>query len=153
MPGKVLILNILGIVLQYTFLALLYYFLFRVTKMIYADLRNSTGNKVSESAPSSSQPVAKIIIIKPIGADIEETIFNLGENTSIGRSEHNDIVVTGSFVSHEHACITYYKNQYYLSDLGSTNGTYLNDEKILAEVPLKDGDVIQIGSVTFKFER
>lgn len=153
MPGRVLILNILGIVLQYTFLALLYYFLFRVTRMIYADLKNATSPKVLESAFPSSQPIAKIIIVKPTGADIEETIFDLGENNSIGRSEHNDIVVTGSFVSHEHACITYHKSQYYLSDLGSTNGTYLNDEKILAEVPLKDGDVIQIGSVTLKFER
>jgi pSer/pThr/pTyr-binding forkhead associated (FHA) protein len=120
--------------------------------MIYADLRNVAEPKVLERPLLSPQPTATLII-KPTGSDIGGTVFHLGENTSIGRSEHNDIVVTGSFVSHEHACITYHKNQYLLSDLGSTNGTYLNDEKVIAEVTLKDGDVIKIGAVTFKFER
>jgi DNA-binding response OmpR family regulator len=63
----------------------------------------------------------------------------------------NDIVITSKRVSREHACIQREGWRLILEDLGSTNGTFLNDERLLAPAQLRDGDRIEIGDVTFVF--
>lgn len=73
------------------------------------------------------------------------------ETTTIGRAVENDIVVTSKRVSREHACVRREGWRAILEDLGSTNGTFLNDERVLAPVELHDGDRIQVGDVALLF--
>ena len=73
------------------------------------------------------------------------------ETTSIGRSVENSIVITSKRVSREHARIQRQGRRMFLEDLGSTNGTFLNDERLLDRVELRDGDQISIGAVIFVF--
>ena len=73
------------------------------------------------------------------------------ETTTIGRALENEIVVTSKRVSREHARVRREGWRAILEDLDSTNGTFLNDERVHAPVELHDGDRIQVGDVVFLF--
>ncbi len=75
----------------------------------------------------------------------------LDETTTIGRALENDIVITSRRVSREHARIRQEGWRRMVEDLGSTNGTYLNDTLIHTPMELRDGDRIEIGDVVFVF--
>lgn len=66
---------------------------------------------------------------------------------SIGRNPDNDIQIDNLAVSGEHAKIIRGLKQYYIQDLSSTNGTFVNGEEI-QKVPLRDNDEITIGKHT-----
>ncbi|MBD3182574.1 FHA domain-containing protein [Candidatus Poribacteria bacterium] len=74
---------------------------------------------------------------------------------TIGRlkGDNVDIVINQSTVSSTHAQIRYRDRRFYLVDLGSTNGTYLNEEKdrITGEVSLESGDIIILDQYKFRF--
>jgi len=70
---------------------------------------------------------------------------------TIGRAIENDIVITSRRVSREHACVRREGWRAILEDLNSTNGTFLNGERVLAPVELHNEDRIAIGDVTFLF--
>ncbi|CAG0984846.1 adenylate cyclase [Anaerolineales bacterium] len=74
--------------------------------------------------------------------------------TRVGRASTNEIVVDDSAASRFHACIEYRPehNILTLSDLKSTNGTYLNRERISRPTPLKNKDTIRIGQVLLHLE-
>jgi DNA-binding response OmpR family regulator len=69
------------------------------------------------------------------------------ESITIGRGVENDIVITSRRVSREHARVRREGRRAVLIDLGSTNGTFLNGERVLAPVELRDGDSVSIGDV------
>jgi pSer/pThr/pTyr-binding forkhead associated (FHA) protein len=73
------------------------------------------------------------------------------EITTIGRALENDIVITSKRVSRGHARVRREGWRAILEDTGSTNGTFLNDERVLAPVELHDGDRVSIGDVTLIF--
>lgn len=77
--------------------------------------------------------------------------FLTNDITVMGRAVENDIVVTSRRVSREHARVVREGRRMILSDLGSTNGTFLNDERVLAPVELRDGDTISIGDVVLVY--
>ncbi|MGC9520826.1 MAG: winged helix-turn-helix domain-containing protein [Anaerolineae bacterium] len=70
---------------------------------------------------------------------------------TIGRAVHNDIVITSKRVSREHARIRREAWRRILEDLGSTNGTFLNRERVLEARELRDRDQIKVGDVVFTF--
>jgi pSer/pThr/pTyr-binding forkhead associated (FHA) protein len=71
--------------------------------------------------------------------------------TSMGRAVENEIVILDKRSSREHAVIRREGRKVLLEDLGSTNGTYLNGERLLQVVQLRDGDQIKVGDVAFVF--
>ena len=74
-----------------------------------------------------------------------------GDIATIGRGLENDIVITSKRVSREHARVRREGWRAILEDLGSTNGTLLNDERVRDPVELHDGDRIQVGDVVLLF--
>ncbi|NNB91499.1 GGDEF domain-containing protein [Corallococcus exiguus] len=76
---------------------------------------------------------------------LEETEF------TIGRDQHNHIVVDLDNVSRRHARIWGRQGKMFVEDLQSTNGTYLNDREVLQAQPLRSGDLVKVGGSIFKF--
>ena len=70
-----------------------------------------------------------------------------GEVTTVGRALSNDIVITSRRVSREHARIRRDGWRRILEDSGSTNGTFLNGERLLSPTLLQDGDRMKVGDV------
>lgn len=79
-------------------------------------------------------------------------LLDLSPVTTIGRNPRNTIVLEDSYVSGEHALLTWRGSQWWLEDLGSRNGTLLNDVTLEAPAVISAGDVITIGGVRFKLE-
>src|SRR5947207_684063 len=72
--------------------------------------------------------------------------------TTIGRSARSDICIPDAFASRLHAELRQEGDTFWLSDLGSANGTRYNGSIIAAPLPIYDGGEIQIGETKIKFD-
>jgi len=99
-------------------------------------------------AASPSSATACLVVI--YGADLGKRIVLDGTAIEIGRSVKCDVTIDQESVSRRHARLAYEAGRYRLTDLGSTNGSYVNDE-LTNERPLKDGDQLKIGRTILKF--
>ncbi len=70
----------------------------------------------------------------------------------LGRSFRACLPLEDERVSREHAQILMNEGKFFLSDMGSTNGTFLNNEEVKGEIEVKSGDVIRIGNSIFRLE-
>jgi pSer/pThr/pTyr-binding forkhead associated (FHA) protein len=98
------------------------------------------------SAPASHQESRQGWLI---GSTAEVALVP-GENI-IGREGDGVVVVKSSTVSRRHARISLDPSGAVVEDLGSKNGTYVNDQRISAPTPIADGDQVRIGSLLFTF--
>src|SRR6187399_809925 len=71
---------------------------------------------------------------------------------SLGRHPNNSIQLLDKIVSKEHCIIELRTDHFVLRDLGSLNGTFINNERVRGEAPLKNGDEISLGSTRGRFE-
>ena len=72
-------------------------------------------------------------------------------SATIGRAVECDIVIASKSVSREHTRIRRDGRRWFVDDLGSTNGTWLNGERVIGSLALQDGDSLEVGGVTFVF--
>jgi FHA domain/Domain of unknown function (DUF1707) len=68
----------------------------------------------------------------------------------IGRSEDCDLVVRDRSVSREHAALRRGSDGWYIADLGSTNGTFVNGWRVTTPAPVAFGDVVTVGAASFQ---
>src|SRR5215216_1031212 len=115
-------------VLRLLFLAILYGFLWVVVRALVRDLRSAAREPTTE--------LGRLAVI-----------------TSLGRDVNNSIVLDDEFASATHAALTYRGRAWYVEDLGSTNGTFVNGSQIDGLSPLAFGDEIQIGQVRLRLDR
>lgn len=83
---------------------------------------------------------------------IKEYPLAIGQTVTIGRSDSNDIVINNMSVSGLHARIDSVSATFILTDMESTNGTFVNEE-LIATHPLRDQDIILIGKHELIFDR
>ncbi len=81
-----------------------------------------------------------------------DTVYELTPITTFGRNSRNSIVLHDSYVSGEHALLAWRDGQWWLEDLGSRNGTVLNDAPLTDPTVISAGDVLTIGGVRLKLE-
>lgn len=128
------------------FLGLLYLFLFRIARSLLRDLRSA--------AREPGKALGRLVVVaSPAGEPPEGRSFDLDAITTLGRDVNNAIVVDDPFASSDHAVLTYRGKGWYVEDLGSTNGTYVNGRAIGALAPLGFGDELAIGQVRMRLER
>jgi FHA domain len=82
------------------------------------------------------------------------TVYALdSDQISIGRDSSNDISVNDAEVSRRHARLTFQGGKYVLEDMGSTNGTFVNGQRLTGPRVLKSGEVISLGEqIVFVYE-
>lgn len=97
----------------------------------------------------STSPVLVVISGKPLG----KSFFLAKESTVLGRELTAEICIGETHISRRHTEFKVTKDGIQVMDLGSTNGTYVNDQKVESPVTIKDGDLIRCGSTILKFLR
>ncbi len=103
--------------------------------------------KQAQQRPEDGREGCLVIIY---GDDLGRRVPLGAEPCVIGRSSKCDVQLDQESVSRNHAHISRQRTNYVIRDLGSTNGTYVNDE-LVDEVVLRDGDQIKVGRTIFKF--
>lgn len=89
--------------------------------------------------------------IEPLNREGERVDVNVG--VTIGRSDACDLRLEDTYLSSRHARIANDDGDLSIEDLGSTNGTYVNQELVRGRVHLERGDVVQVGGVLFEVVR
>ncbi|HEY7691389.1 MAG TPA: FHA domain-containing protein [Gaiellaceae bacterium] len=142
------------LILKILFLLLLYLFIWRIVRTASRDLRLPQESFVLAPDQAArllggTKPVATGRIVFPDGHK-----RGLDSRTvSVGRSAENDIPLEDDFTSARHARIEPRRDGVWVSDAGSTNGTYVNGAKLSKPHRLKAGDVIRVGNTDLRYER
>lgn len=105
----------------------------------------------TEAQGMSENALAKLQWIDPVTGKLRDFVLTEGATVVIGRSSTNDIPIPEQHVSRQHAVISYRDGVFMVNDLGSSNGTYVNDTKVDEPFPLFAGDVIRLYVPTIKF--
>lgn len=133
-------------VLRLIFLAMLYVFLWFVVRALLRDLRSAAREPTRELG-------RLVVVAAPSGEPAAGSVFALDAITSLGRDVNNAIVLDDDFVSAAHAALTCRGRAWYVEDLGSTNGTFVNGSQVDGLAPIAFGDEIQLGQVRLRLER
>jgi hypothetical protein len=144
-------------ILKFCFLGLLYLFLARVVRAVYRELSpdrpvpvSSNGSRFgrgrSRRAALPGRPY-KLKMIDPATSQI----FPLSEEVTIGRAPGCSVpLADDTYVSQLHARIYIRDGKPFVEDLGSTNGTFLNRDRLTRTMPLRRGDKLQIGQTVLE---
>lgn len=142
-------LEIIPKLFTYIFVLLIYLFIIKIIKMINTDIAVMSRKKSGDIAAST---YLKLLNLRQsLDFPVFES-YNISKDTIIGRDKRCDISIDDPFLSQRHSEILFREGVYYLSDLDSTNGTYLNGNKITGDpIELLNGDKIEIGQLKFIF--
>jgi len=109
-----------------------------------ANARKDGGaSAIDEAVPGGAAPLF-------IRTDESEAVHVLGRKTTIGRTPENDVQIDAQYISRHHAMILSGPTDTIIEDLNSTNGVIVNGRRVLRQT-LKDGDIVLIGDVPFRF--
>jgi hypothetical protein len=151
--------------LKWCLLALLYLFFFRVLQATWAEVRaprsadRSTsrregrreGRRDGRSAPRfRGGGLRRLRVLEP--AELAGRTYELGQEITVGRAAGCHITLDDTYVSQLHARVSARDGVVYVEDLGSTNGTYLNRQKVTGAVAASAGDRLQVGGTVLEFQ-
>lgn len=133
-------------ILKYVFILIIYLFILSILRLMYLDIK-------SMDKKSSSIDAAYLKVVNRLDTlDFKmQDYYVLKGKVTIGRSSKSDIIIKDNFVSKNHALIKEEKNVFFLEDLDSANGTFLNGEKVYDIIELRNGDKLGIGLIQFIF--
>ncbi len=139
--------------LKFLFLGILYIFIARAVRVIALELKTPDAKPVAASpAPKRAKKKVptKAVVIQ---GDKKGKTLNLDDELVIGRGEKAGLVLDDTYVSTVHARIFSKGDTYMLEDLGSTNGTYINRQRVTSQVELRRGDQVKIGKTVLEMRR
>ncbi|GFN36238.1 FHA domain-containing protein [Tepidimicrobium xylanilyticum] len=137
--------TIISLIFKYIFIAIIYLFILSIIRLIYLDIKG-IDTKVLDNAS-----YLKLINRKDTLPFKVKEYYPLNQEVFLGRGKDNDIVIKDPYISKKHLKIVEDEGGHYLVDLGSANGTYLNGDRILDVVKLKNGDRIRVGQIEFLY--
>jgi hypothetical protein len=157
-----------SVALKFGFLAVLYLFLLWVARSALKDLRDRGGGVPAAGAAIGADATGlysastlgaadlahrapRLVVERAPGHD-PGMIYDLDGDIVLGRGERAEIRLEDPFASSRHARVYEQGNIVVIEDLGSTNGTYLNEELLQSARPLHPGDRVRIGDSEFAFE-
>jgi len=107
--------------------------------------------KVTGIGKIAADAIADACLVQIYGPDLGKRYPLTSAEMTIGREEGNDIVVDLDNVSRRHCRLFLREKKIHVADMGSTNGTYLNDLEVTQETVLRSGDLVKVGGAIFKF--
>jgi pSer/pThr/pTyr-binding forkhead associated (FHA) protein len=141
---------------RFGFLLLLWLFIFAAFRVVRADLFGGRPGRVASVPPraaaagrkrGSKGPKHLVVTAGPLSG----TRITLGEQAIlIGRADDSTLVLTDDFASSRHARLTNRGGQWYVEDLGSTNGTYLDQQRVQGPLLVGSGQPIRIGQTVLE---
>jgi hypothetical protein len=135
--------DLLILALRVLFVGLLYVFLFAVLRLALAGLRTP----VPASRPAPSRRL-RLQVVEPGDSILSSgQIVEIDDGTTLGRGDRADMPLGDSAVSAQHARLSHEGRGWVVIDLGSTNGTRVNDTLIGGLTRLAEGDVLGLGTV------
>ncbi len=152
MPELVLVL------LRFGFLALLWVFVLSAVRVIRTDLFGTAPRPPRAAAAASKPPnkqrrsQARSLVVTQ-GSLAGATVPLTGSPVTIGRADSSTLVLTDDYASSHHARLVPGDGAWLLEDLGSTNGTYLDRERVTAAVPVPLGTPIRIGKTVMELRK
>lgn len=140
--------DLLAQIITYIFVVIIYLFIYAIIRMIFLDIRAMNRKKTGALA----EAYLKLINLRSeLDFDVEES-YELEEDTTIGRGGKCGLCVDDRYLSQKHCRIFKRDGSFYIEDLDSTNGTFLNGEQLGEEaVELFDGDKLGFGRVSMLF--
>ena len=102
------------------------------------------------AVPAIAPPIASILIRS--GPQKGDRLAVRTPVANIGRADYNDLVVPDASVSTMHAKLVRREGLWMIADLGSTNGSWVDEERVEDELPLSPGATIRLGEITMMFE-
>jgi hypothetical protein len=155
-----------SVALKFGFLAVLFLFLLWVSRSAMKDLRRVPGSGPAYSpwvdAPEPAEETGLHSAVSPKLGEPRLVVerapghspgmeYDLGQGAVLGRGDQAEIRLEDPFASSRHAQIVRQGGVMVLEDLGSTNGTYLNEEVLGGPTPLHPGDRVRIGDSEFTY--
>jgi hypothetical protein len=145
-------------VFRFGFLLLLWLFIFAAFRVVRADLFGGRTGRVASVPPRAAaaptgrkrgQRGPKTLVVT--AGPLTGTKITLGDQPIlIGRADDSTLVLTDDFASSRHARLTNRGGQWYVEDLGSTNGTYLDQQRVQGPLLVGPGQPIRIGQTALE---
>lgn len=145
-----------AVLLKFAFIAVLYLFLLWIARSAMKDLRKPAvelGYEPDRSVVERRAGPASCLIAQGGGGLEVGLSFTLDGVTTIGRSPRADIEIDDTFASGNHARIYENGGYVYIEDMNSTNGTYVNGQRVAARELLRPDDRIRIGGTEFRYSQ
>jgi hypothetical protein len=142
---------------RFGFLLLLWLFIFAAFRVVRADLFGGRTGRVASVPPRAAAVAGKkrghrgpktlVVTAGPLTG----TKITLGDQPIlIGRADDSTLVLTDDFASSRHARLTNRGGKWYVEDLGSTNGTYLDQQRVQGPLLVGPGQPIRIGQTALE---
>jgi pSer/pThr/pTyr-binding forkhead associated (FHA) protein len=141
------------------FLVLLWLFVLAALRVVRSDLYAASGLRASglpgfrRSDKSARGSKAPRTLVVTHGALTGTRISLDGRPILIGRADDSTLVLDDDFASTRHARLSMRGTDWYVEDLGSTNGTYVEDQRIAQVTPLGPGTRVRIGQSVVELQR
>ena len=141
-------------VLNVVFLGVLYLFVYRTVRAVAGQLREKRP-PAALAAPRKQRGRPRgprsVVVVDERGSKSKPV--PLDGDLRIGRSDACQLPIQDTYLSSFHARIFRRDGSWYVEDLGSTNGTYLNQRKVTAPAELRAGDRVKLGKTTLELRR
>jgi pSer/pThr/pTyr-binding forkhead associated (FHA) protein len=147
-------------VLKVVFLALLYFFVYRAIRSVVVDLRGGPHRREQrgQSAPPKAaregrkgKAPSALVVLSGNGKKVDT--IPLSGQVQIGRADACQVQLSDTYVSTFHARIFNRDGAWFVEDLGSTNGTYVNQRRVTSPVELRVGDQVKLGKTTLELKK
>lgn len=138
------------LVIRVALVALLYLVILQVVGVARRDLRRAARAPADGTRPHAV--VGHLVVIDSGSTKLTPgTRLDIEPITTLGRSPTNTIVLESTFISTEHTRIIFRDRSLWVEDLGSRNGTLVDQKPVTQPVAVSPGSILQVGDVRFKF--
>jgi hypothetical protein len=144
--------------LKVAFLVLLYLFIWRIVRTAARDLRLPQESFILRPALAGGaigRPVnpGRLVVVHSEILSVGEEFALDSTALTVGRGGQNDVSIEGDeFASARHVRVEPRRDGVWVSDLGSTNGTFVNGVRVDRARKLEPGDVVRVGETELRFE-